>query len=193
MSFPVPSFVQPEGDAAEARARRDEPEVRALAQALEDAVSDCASDPDGEALDEKPVLKAIRLIDRYLTGGALCTDERRATFRQSLRRLAHVSGADVGSPEGPTATRVPFRLSDGVAVLWLDLYPETFGVTDTAAHVYLGMESSTGTSRTRWGRVFPRSGRIVARPPPEQFVIETPLRPKAGYAPKMYDDAGEEG
>lgn len=183
--------MQPEADAAEARARRDEPEVKVLAQALEDAVSRCAADPEGEALEEKPVLKAVRLFCHYLTGEH-GPDEVRAGFRRSLYRLAHAREREPGG----ISPRVPFDFADGLTRLWIDLYPALPELRegDTGAprapHIYLDAERATVKARARWNRVAPRPGRCAVLDLRDARVedartIEKRVRPSKRY------DAGE--
>lgn len=147
----APVFTAPATDTAEARATRDAPAVRDVAQALEVAVARCAFDPERDALEERAVLKAIRLLDKHLTD-TFGPDSVRAAFRQSLYALGDLR-----------ATRTPFLLSDDVTVLWLDLYPAA-GDDGRAAHVYLDADRVTLKARTRWGHVAPKAAK--AAPPP---------------------------
>lgn len=171
----APSFVQPPEDAADARARRDAPDVRRLVQALEDATARCAADPDGAALDERPVLKAVRLVCHYLTDehGA---DPVRAAFRQTLRGLADLAN-----------TRVAFELADGATILWLDLYPPP-DEADAARghHVYLDTARASTKARTRWAAVVARPGKRTAAPAAVVEPLPRPARPS-----KRYDAGGE--
>ncbi len=167
-------FERPEVDRLEAEALVRDPEVRQLVQVLESAVSRCAADPEAEALDERTVLKAVRVLDHHLTD-VYGPDSVRAAFRWALRRLGT-------PPSDRVSPRVDFLLSDGETRLWLDLYPAALPEATTAAHIYLG-EGASRKARDRWDRVAPRPTRLSVQALPDLQDVDVPTpRPSRRWA-----------
>jgi len=158
-------FTAPVSDTAEARVTRDEPIVREMVQSLEVAIARCALDPERDALEERAILKAVRLLDKHLSD-VFGPDSVRAAFRQALYALGDLR-----------ATRTPFLLSDDVTVLWIDLYPAA-GEDGRAAHVYLDADRVTLKARARWARIAPKPTKAVAAPIlPDILTAPKPPRP----------------